>query len=185
MFRFLKRLIVLLIIIAVLAVSQRDRIMSLIYPLDYEATIDKYSEEYGVDKYLVASIIKVESGFREGAVSNRGAIGLMQIMPKTGIWAGEKLGIDVVEEDLYDPDINIRIGTWYIGSLIEEFDGNLENALAAYNGGIGNVYKWLASPEYSRDGLTLDRIPFLETENYVKKVRENYESYKSIYGGNL
>lgn len=185
MFRFLKRLIVFFIVIALLAFSQKDRVMSFIYPLEYEAIIDKHSKEYGVDKYLVASIIKVESGFREGAVSNRGAIGLMQIMPKTGLWAGEKLGIEIVEEDLYNPDINIRIGTWYIASLIEEFDGNLENALAAYNGGVGNVYKWLNNPEYSKDGTTLYRIPFSETENYVVKVKENYEHYKDIYGGNL
>ena len=92
------------------------------------------------------------------------------------------MGLENYEkEDLFDPKLNIEIGTWYLEKLEREFDGDWDNILAAYNGGSGNVNKWLKDEEYSKDGKTLDKIPFKETENYVKKVKADYDSYKKIY----
>jgi soluble lytic murein transglycosylase len=83
---------------------------------------------------------------------------------------------------LNDPEFNIRIGCWYLNNLNTEFKYNTEVVLAAYNGGRGNVQKWLKSSEHSSDGKTLKYIPFKETDKYVKKVRVNYRIYKYLYG---
>lgn len=118
--------------------------MRYIYPLRYEESIVRYSVEHGVDPYLVISVIKVESNFSPKVVSKQGAIGLMQLMPKTALWAAEKMEIKNIKvEDLQNPDLNIRIGAWYLASLLDEFNGNITLALAAYNGGRGNVAKWI------------------------------------------
>ena len=81
---------------------------------------------------------------------------------------------------LYDPEINIEFGCWYLNNLLEEF-GDLSLALAAYNGGSGNVTKWLSNPEYSSDGENLTYIPFKETKKYVDKVNTRYNVYKFLY----
>ena len=152
------------------------------YPLDYKEDIDRYSNVNNIDPYLVASIINVESSFNKEAISPKDARGLMQIAEKTGEWGAEELEIDGYKnESLYNPEINIRIGTWYLKKLEKEFDGNLDLMLAAYNGGSGNVNKWLQNKEYSKDGVRLDNIPFKETENYLKRVKNNYKIYKGIY----
>jgi soluble lytic murein transglycosylase len=162
---------------------QRERVDKLQYPIEYEDTVLKYSEIYDVDPTLIFAIINVESKFNSDAVSNKGAIGLMQIMPDTGTWASKKLDIEgYTTESLYDHDTNIHIGTWYISSLLEEFNGDIRNAAAAYNGGIGNVRNWLKDEDYSRDGVNLDYIPFSETRNYVKKVIKGQGVYREIYG---
>lgn len=154
----------------------------LMYPIEYKEYVDKYSQEFNLDPLLVLSIIKVESKFDKDAKSNKDARGLMQVTPKTGEWGAEKIGIeDFDAEQLYDPDTNIRIGCWYLDNLRTQFDYNMELVVAAYNGGSGNVTKWLADSEYSDDGETLKKIPFEETENYVKRVFTSYEKYQKLY----
>jgi len=153
--------------------------MRYMYPLKYEKSIISYSREFGVDPYLVAAVIKVESSFSPEVVSSRGAVGLMQIMPKTAIWAAEEMGIeDFQVENLKNPDLNIKIGTWYLSSLLSEFNDNITLALAAYNGGRGNVATWLA------EGKMLENeedIPFPETKNFVIRVKKSYKWYKRLY----
>jgi soluble lytic murein transglycosylase len=106
----------------------------------------------------------------------------MQIVPTTGSWAAEKLGIEEYDDDsLYDPDINVKIGCWYISYLKKLFSEDMNLVLAAYNGGSGNVRKWLNDSRYSRDGKTLDKIPFNETKNFVDRVWHAYERYKKLY----
>lgn len=154
------------------------------YPLSYENIISKYSKQFGVDPYLVAAIIKVESNFDKDAISSKDARGLMQISPTTGKWAAEVLSLEHFTMDrLFEPDINIMIGTWYIDMLSKEFNNNLYLVLAAYNGGSGNVSKWLEDKKYCDDGENLKKIPFKETEQYVEKVMKNYEIYKKMYDG--
>ena len=152
------------------------------FPLNYPEYIVKYSQKYKLDPYLVAAVIKTESNFDEGAKSNKNAYGLMQITPDTAQWAAEKMNINNFKTQmLYNPEFNIRMGCWYLDNLKEEFNNNMEVVLAAYNGGRGNVQKWLKSTEHSADGKNLHYIPFKETDKYVKKVKVNYSIYKYLY----
>ncbi|HHY91392.1 MAG TPA: lytic transglycosylase domain-containing protein [Clostridiales bacterium] len=156
--------------------------LKLLYPVHYEGIVRKYANEYDLDPYLIFSIIKVESKFYEKAQSPKNARGLMQISPVTGQWASKELGIsDYTEDLLFVPNVNIRIGCWYLDKLRKEFKGDWALILAAYNGGSGNVAKWLKDPEYSHDGKTLKKIPFSETKAYIEKVEKNYKIYKMLY----
>lgn len=137
-----------------------------------------YSKEYGIDDSLVYSVIKVESKFNKKAVSKRNAKGLMQISEITQNWAQEELGLENI--DIFDPETNIKIGCWYLNKLFKEFN-DLDLVITAYNGGSGNVTKWLKNDAYSRDGNKLHEIPFEETKNYLEKVKENYRVYKALY----
>lgn len=153
------------------------------YPLIHSEVVEEYCNLYDVDKYLVHSIIRTESFFDESAISNKGAIGLMQIMPDTGIWVADKLELEnFSEEDLFDYEKNIMIGVWYISYLSDKFDGNFDNTVAAYNAGPTNVLKWLEQKELSEDGKNLTDIPFEETKKYKNKVKSAYDMYIKIYG---
>ena len=184
-FSIIKKLIVLALVI-LLAILVYSSYLTFKCPLLYVDTIMEYSEEFSVDPYLIAAVINTESDFNLEAKSPKGAIGLMQIMPDTGAWIGEKLEVkDYSEADLYKASVNIRFGTWYLKFLSDKFDGNEELLLAAYNAGSGNVNKWLANREYSLDGKNLDKIPFKETENYIVRVKESKELYQKIYTDQL
>lgn len=152
------------------------------YPLKYADLIIKYADQYSVDPFLVASVIFVESRYISDAVSPKDAKGLMQILPSTGEWAAERIKLDGYAEDqLFNPEVNIQMGCWYLGFLESQFPDSRELVLASYNGGIGNVKKWLDNKEYSKDGIKLDHIPFKETRNYVIRVQEAYEIYEEVY----
>lgn len=155
-------------------------VFAYLYPMAYSEQIILYAEKYNVESALIASVINTESNFAEDAVSNKGAIGLMQIMPSTAKWVASSLGKDYKEDYLLDAEYNIEIGTYYI-SYLEKYFGNEELALCAYNAGQGNVKSWLSDKEYSKDGKTLDKIPYQETENYLNKVFKNYHYYKNKY----
>lgn len=179
--KVLKRITVLCVIIVIVYFAFRMYFM-INYPLSYQTLIKKYSEKYDVDPYLVAAIINVESKFDKNAVSNKNARGLMQIAPITGKWASEELNIDDFDvDDLFDPELNIMIGSWYLNILSQEFDNNLQLILAAYNAGSGNVVRWLQNKMYSEDGKSLMIIPFTETKDFVKKVQKNISIYKILY----
>lgn len=180
-YRFL--LVILLIAMLLgLAVNGSRWVIKMIYPLHYKELIFKYAEDYNLDPYLVAAIIRTESKFYEKAQSAKNARGLMQIAPITGEWASKELRVEGYDaEMLFVPDLNIMIGCWYLDRLREEFKNNLPLMLAAYNGGSGNVRKWLNDSRYSSDGMTLDHIPFFETRAYVEKVLKSYKIYNMIY----
>jgi soluble lytic murein transglycosylase len=152
------------------------------YPLKYEDLIDRYSQEYQLDPALVCAVIYAESGFDPKAVSVDGARGVMQIMPDTGDWIAGKLDMDDYDVDmLFEPEVNIRFGCWMLNYLYGRFSGDAKKTLAAYNAGQGNVDKWMKDPGCSKDGLTLDYIPFKETRNYVKKVMAAHDIYLERY----
>ena len=124
----------------------------------------------------------MESGFDPNAKSVKGAMGLMQIMPETGTWIAGMLGIeDFKTNDLYNPKVNIRLGSWYISKLFDTFGGNLAIAIAAYNGGEGNVSQWLKDGRWSGDIEELEDVPFKETSNYIRSVRLVYSVYEKLY----
>ena len=177
-----KKSILILSVIIILGSAiylEGGRIKNLIYPRKYSMYVDKYADEYNLDENLVYSIIKAESKFNEKAISRRGAKGLMQIADITKDWAIEELELND-DIDIYDPETNIRIGCWYLNTLYKEF-GKTDLVIAAYNGGSGNVKKWLSDKAYSDDGENLRRIPFVETDKYLIKVNKNYEQYKKLY----
>ncbi|HHU75984.1 MAG TPA: lytic transglycosylase domain-containing protein [Firmicutes bacterium] len=164
--------------------SQSNNFARLIYPYPYKDLIVHEADKYGLDPLLIVSIIRVESGFKEGATSDKGARGLMQIMPDTGFWIAEQIGLDDFSKDkIYEPNINVLLGTWYLNDLLQQFDTGLYPALAAYNGGRGHVKKWLDSGIWDGGKETLDDIPFAETRSFVGKVICTYGRYQRIYGG--
>lgn len=153
-----------------------------IYPKPYLEEVEKYSTLYGVDPLLVYSVMKAESGYDPNAISRSGAKGLMQIMNQTGSWGAKECNISSYSnEKLFEPSINIQIGSWYLAKLINQYEGNLDLVLTAYNAGTGNVAKWRTSTQYSEDGRTLHTIPFKETRSYVKKVSFHYALYRLLY----
>ncbi len=153
------------------------------YKLLFRDFIEDYSYEQGLDPALVAAVIYHESRFDPNAVSSLGARGLMQIMEDTGQWIAEKLN----EEEgytfdlLFNPETNIRFGTWYLGYLSRRFDGDIVKMAAGYHAGQGNVDAWLQNPENSSDGYTLERIPTDDTRQYVQRVVNAYEIYTRHY----
>ena len=152
-----------------------------LYPLKYTEYIRTVSEETGIDKYLIASIIRAESNYDEKALSNAGAKGLMQLTDETAAFCAEKMGIELNDGDVFNPEINIRLGVYYYKRVLELFDYDETLAIAAYNAGEGRVRAWLSNESYSSDGKTLDVIPSKETENHIKKI-ENYQKiYKFLY----
>lgn len=138
-------------------------------------------KESGLDPALVYSVMKAESGFREGAESAAGAVGIMQIKPSTAeyICAREKIAFEA--EKLKDGAYNTALGCRYLAYLMERFPVR-ETALAAYNAGEGTVARWLADRMYSSDGITLDEIPYAETRGYVKKIKKFMKIYRFYYG---
>lgn len=173
--------IILIIIFIVMLVNNYKKLLKPLFPIRYEKEIKLYSLKYDVDYKLVAAIIKVESKYNKNAKSHKDAIGLMQIIPSTGQWVSDIIGIEEFDTNmLYDVDINIKIGSWYFKYLLNNFN-ETETALAAYNAGFGNVSNWLKNKKYSSNGQTLDVIPFKETNTYVKKVGFYYFIYDKLY----
>ena len=153
------------------------------YPLRYKEEIVRYSEEFGLEPWHLAAVIRCESSFNPRAESNVGARGLMQIMPETGAWLAGKFGEkDSYTDDLlFDVDKNLQYGCWYLRWLKEKFSGDLRTVTAAYHAGQGQVQSWVNSALYSDDGLTVERIPFDSTATYVERVEIAYEHYRDMY----
>ena len=178
----LKKIIALLLLVLLAFLGVQQGMKKYFYPYNYKEYVEKYSNEYNLDPLLVLSVIKDESKFKENSTSSKGAKGLMQIMDSTGQWISSNIEISYfLPHMLYDPEINIKMGCWYLNNLIEQF-GNVDTALAAYNAGSGNVSQWLQDSEYSKDGETLYNIPFAETKKYVDKIKVNYKMYQYLYG---
>ncbi len=153
-----------------------------IYPLKYKNEVVRFSKEYDLDPHLVMGVIWVESKFKPEATSNKGARGLMQIIPRTGQWIADQVGVSEYDDEmLYDPETNIMFGCWYLAYLLRVFDNDVQLALASYNGGMGNVMKWLKDDRYSDDGRHLKAIPFKETRDYLQRVLDVQNQYKKLY----
>lgn len=152
-----------------------------IYPFPHKETIYYYARAYNLDPQLVAAVVRVESGFNPKATSPRGAVGLMQVMPETARWVSRQAGLPFEPKQLYDPVYNIQVGTWYLAYLHQEFDGNLAMVLAAYNGGSAKVKEWVATQRWDGSLRNIDRIPFAETRDFVRKVLRDYQFYRWIY----
>jgi soluble lytic murein transglycosylase len=142
----------------------------IVYPLEYEQIVEGHARNYDLDPALLAAVIYQESRFDADARSRSGAIGLMQLMPGTARGIALRTGGHRFElGDLYDPEINVRYGSWYLRHLLDKY-GSLEEALAAYNGGQGNVDRGIRYPE---------------TLAYVDHVLELRDVYRRAYEDEL
>ena len=165
-----------------LFITLAPSVSRLLYPIHYREIIVENSHNYNLEPQLVAAVIRVESNFNSEAESPKGARGLMQIMPDTGAWAAEKLGMnDYSCDKLFDPQVNITLGTWYLQDLYKIFDANPYAALAAYNGGRGHVKRWLDEGVWDGSRENLENIPFPETRNFVIRVETAYNRYRQLY----
>lgn len=154
------------------------------HPLYYADTITAYADAQELDPALVAAVILCESSYDPKAESRLGARGLMQLMPDTAEWVAHKLGEDGADysfDNLYDPQTNIRFGTWYLGYLSRRFNGDATKIVCAYHAGQGNVDSWLKNPQYSSDGVTLDVIPTQDTATYASRVLRARDIYRKYY----
>ena len=176
---------IMIIIVVILIVLFKDKLLKILYPKTYSEIISVYAEEYDVEENLIYAVIKAESNFESQAVSNRDAIGLMQIVEETAIDVAKKNNIDIdtenIEEEILDIDNNINIGTKYLSTLLTQY-GNIEVALAAYNAGIGTVNNWIEKQVIQADGSDIENIPYKETNNYVRKILRDYRIYNELYG---
>lgn len=157
-----------------------------LFPLPYLDTIRAEAAKRGLDPYLVASIIRQESGFEPTTVSNAGAVGLMQIMPLEAAAIAQAGGIENVTRDtLFDPATNIAVGAAEIAQKVARMNGNETLAIAAYNGGEEAVNRWLSRTPLDDVDVFIESIPYAETKLYVKTVTRNRHEYARIYGTSL
>ena len=151
-------------------------------PLRHEDIIRQQARDKGLDPTLIAAVIYTESRFRDGQTSHAGAQGLMQITPATARMIARKSGgVAFTVEDLATPQVNIAYGAWYLRYLLTRYAGNEAFALAAYNGGEGNVDRWIDAAQQRDEALTIDAIPFAETRAYVTAVEEAKTEYRRSY----
>lgn len=144
------------------------------YPLIYSEEISQYAALYSLDPFLVTAVIYEESRFSPVSRSDKNALGLMQILPETGLYIAEKLNEkDFQAEKLLDPAFNLRYGCYYLRYLLDKYGNNEEKALAAYNAGEGNVDAWLLAKDY--------KVKFQETSDFVKKVLATKIVYQKLY----
>ena len=172
-FNILFFVILLIILVHIIKIF----ILKAIYKTDYSEYVEKYSKKYGVEKELIFAIIKNESNFNENAISKSNANGLMQVMKSTAEEVANKYNINLTDDNIFEPEINIEIGTIYISILLNKY-GNNELALAAYNAGYGNVDKWIGQNIIKSDASDVENIPYKETNMYVRKVIRDYNIYK-------
>ena len=169
-------ILVAIILIVIVVICINKLMIKTLYKKDYSEYVIKYSQKYEVDENLIYALIKAESNFKADAVSNKNAQGLMQLMFATAEEVANKNGIELTEENILDPEININIGTKYISTLLEKYEC-VELAIAAYNAGIGNVDKWIEKGIIKSDGSDIENIPFKETNTYVRKIMRDYKIY--------
>jgi len=145
-------------------------------PVRYQSEISKYADKFALDEELLTALIYVESRFDQYSKSPKGAIGLMQLMPSTANWVADQLGYNNFNlADLDDPELNIKFGSWYFAYLYQKFDKDLIITIAAYNAGENNVRKWINN---GWEGNLQQELPFLETDNFVRRVISTREYYK-------
>ena len=174
----------IILILIVFLIVFKNKIQRIFYPKLHEEFVSMYSDEYGVDENLVFAVIKAESNFQEDAVSHKDALGLMQIMKETAEDVARKYNIEIdfnnSEREILNVQNNIKIGTKYLAVLLEKYK-NIEVAVAAYNAGIGTVDNWIEKEIIKSDGSDIEKIPYKETNNYVRKILRNYKIYQDLY----
>ncbi len=153
------------------------------YPQKYQELVEQYALENQVDPLVLYSVIRTESGFDPQAESNVGARGLMQITEETFWWIKSKIAPkeDLDFEDLYDPETNIRFGSYYLAACLNRYENDLATAAAAYHSGWGTVDGLLEQEAYSADGAVLHTFPYEQMKLYVYKITHAFQKYQTLY----
>jgi len=170
----MKRTILIIFVIICLIFSIVFFLFKFMFPKTYSNYVFSYSNQYQLEPALVFSIIKAESGFNEKAVSKSGAMGLMQLLPATAKWIATELGDEFENDNLLDPETNIKYGCYYLNYLKNKFN-NIEVVICAYNAGESVVRNWISSNGTIED----DNIEYAETKNYLRKVKFYYSIYEN------
>jgi soluble lytic murein transglycosylase len=154
-----------------------------LFPRPYWADLKRFSIANGLDPYLVASLVRQESEFNPAAVSRANAVGLMQLLARTGkLVAKEEKLKRYNASELFTPEVNLQLGTRYFRGMVDQFGGSFEYALAAYNAGSDRVVDWLGQGKYRDAPEFVESIPFTETREYVQAILRNAAVYKQLYG---
>lgn len=183
----------LILLIAVVFLITSNTFWRWMYPISYQPVIQAAAAHSQVDPLLIASVIRTESKFRTEDISHAGAIGLMQLMPSSAQWIAQQMQAEdsasLTQNDatgkinLAQPEVNIRLGSWYIRYLEKRFNNNQVAAIAAYNAGPKRVSEWLANGTWDGSLNTINDIPVGETRHFVDRVFYNYSLYQRIYRG--
>ncbi|MED4599170.1 lytic transglycosylase domain-containing protein [Paenibacillus validus] len=155
----------------------------LLYPIHYEDDIRRNAFQYELDPFLIAAIIRVESNYKPDTESNKGAYGLMQLMPDTSNWIIEKAPFDTeYKKKLGTPAVSIELGSWYLHWMDKQFGGNMHAMIAGYNAGHGKVSRWLQEKAWDGTLQNANQIPYGETRHYIQRVMYYYNKYHKLYG---
>ncbi len=155
----------------------------LLYPMPWRAQLEKYARQNGLDPYIVAGLIRQESEFNPNALSPVNAYGLTQVMPATGRQLLKMSRRRFRPRILFQPELNLRLGTTYLSEVLRRYSGRWELALAAYNAGPTRVQNWITWADYREPAEFIETIPFTETRDYVTAVLRNAEIYRALYAG--
>lgn len=154
-----------------------------LFPRPYWPDLKRFSVANGLDPYLVASLIRQESEFNPLAVSRANAVGLMQLLPRTGKVVAHEVELRRYNPtELFTPAVNLQLGTRYFRGMVDKFGGSFEHALAAYNAGSDRVEEWMGQGPYRDSPEFVESIPFTETREYVQAIIRNTAVYKQLYG---
>lgn len=178
----LKKLLIFIIVAAIAFFGIKFAISKL-FPMEYSDYVEKYSASYGVDEALVYAVIKTESNFDPNAVSSVDARGLMQMKKETFEWVMTKMGVEGYTHtynQIFDPEVSIKYGTFLLSILIKEYDDDVKTALCAYYAGRDTVNQWLSSGSGAANANKLIGIPNNSVETYVNKVMRNKDIYDKL-----
>jgi soluble lytic murein transglycosylase len=155
----------------------------LAFPIPYRADLERYSKQNGLDPFLMAALIRQESEFNPTVVSRSNARGLTQIMPSTGRELSRRLKVTQYSTaKLFQPGLNLQLGTFYLKSIADSVGGRWEAALAAYNAGLSRARAWSSWGEFREPAEFIETVPFTETRDYIQTVLRNADMYRRLYG---
>jgi soluble lytic murein transglycosylase len=156
------------------------------FPLPFREPLERHARQQSLDPFVVAGLIRQESEFNPKAVSVANAHGLTQVMPSTGKWLSRPNGISRFHSSmLFQPEINLKLGTYYLSQLLNSLQGKWEQALASYNGGKSRVLRWIEWGNYREPAEFVETIPLRETRDYVQIVMRNAEVYRKLYANTV
>src|SRR5579872_1408065 len=164
--------------------TSTQKLWRLAFPLPFWKSLEGYSQERGLDPFMVAGLIRQESEFNPKVISPANAYGLTQVLPSTGRELSRRLNIRPFRANmLFSPDVNLEIGTYYLKIMLDSLNGDWEQALASYNAGKSRVLNWRNWSTFQEPAEFVESIPFTETRNYVQNVLRNADVYRRLYAG--